>query len=339
MTCTSFLSADSVRLYYAPEPGIGAALPTLLAWKPVYFTSESFSLPSEYSRDGILGNSPTSSQIISKSQSSVSVSFSAETSLNHLLYDLIISGFSSNLAYSSSNLPFSTFSEIKNGSTQRSLVFIKLIRKEDNQHDIILFRGALVSSISLTMSSGSISSVSASFEVQDVGSDSTVLFSDVDLSTLPAEMADWTFDAGVSPDILGPSDIYDFTVINNSRQLDATATDITLTVTNDLTDYRPIRSGQYARMLAVSNTQASLSTTAYYTDGTIAEAVLSASDTFSVSFKLTDGLADVQFTLPECKIEGELTPVAGSADADLLADLDFQAIGGGSYTLSVSPVS
>lgn len=328
-----FSESSDVSLYYAEDPSFMNDLPTSMSWKRVDFTSENFSMEFSHRRVPLLSNSPSPDKAIAFDELTSTASISFESSLSQQLYNFLVAGLFSTASLSSAANPFSSLTTIQNGNTKTHLAFLKLIKTDDGLYDIYIYRGGLIQSLSVSVSVGALVQTECSIELQDVGSKGNFVYSGVNLASKPSDMASWTFGNLETKRLMNMADLSGFSFVGNST-VSPVLQDLSFTVTNDFQENRILSNrSPFFRVLDKLNTSVELSTNAYYQSSGLFQKIAD-NENGSLSFTLSDTASSLNINVFEVCMSGSPVPVV-SSDDDLVANINFEAIGGGSHTFAV----
>ena len=228
MSCQSFLSSESVSLYYCIDQLGTEDIPSDQRWEKVPYTSESFSSTPSKDNLGILRNTP-GTHSLSLSSVGLSAAFNQEFEVNQFFLNAAASILGSNYSV----FPHSSLADAssQSGTSETRLAFLKIIDKEDTQ-DYLLFRGCIPTAVEVNVASGSLAQVAYSFQPSYIGnlSQEKPNYFDVALTSLPAAVSEYVL---IDSGIINPQSsntLTDLMVTRNGSQYVGVVLDFTFSI-------------------------------------------------------------------------------------------------------------
>jgi hypothetical protein len=332
MSCASFGSTSEVALFYAVDPDPLKDMPAATAWKPVPYTGESLdaSLSSTVSGQITSTRSYANSQL---TQGEVGGSISYEVFYGSFFENMLIAALQAPtvaLHLTEDTRSWDDADTIQNGKTKKCFAFMKRVTVADGKVDMYLFRGVQISSMSISVEPGSLISGELTIAGTGLGNPEAgkAVYKGVSLTTLPTEMASYTFEAYPDSTLMGSSDGLKALTILDGKGADTkiVAQSFSLTIDNQLRQQFAVGQGTFfASGVGSGRIMVTMSLSAYYSSPVVFESFV-ADDDLTVTF----GLKDVdgkgyEFETFKVKVTSGSTPQAGGPDADLLISTELQA--------------
>ena len=320
MACPEYGSTSKVSLYYTIDADPSAALTGAEDWYQVRMTGESLdlNLTSTISDEITPQRSFANSKL---TQGEVTGGFTFDASV-WALKDFLICALQDSTDLHFQTTPWADNGTIKNGSSAKCLMFLKIIDLGSSGKNYYIYRGCQISSLSLNMEPGAL--VSGEVTVMGVGASET----DTDPVTTGSYNA-----ADSDPLMSGVDSVKSLTLKDSSAATVAvTFQNLSVTFDNQLRQQFAIGTNSiYAAGTGSGRFMCTLSSTQYYGNHAIYDAITN-DEKMSLTFSLTDSAGNgFDFNLPFLKVQSGAVPLAGGPDADLLISPEMQAFEDSTY--------